>query len=183
MSGNRTLRRVSITHRRTFSTLIISGCSGRDRSDFYPLSWEYHSARTALAFREASPLWTVHTPLFFTTVGSVLGLLNPLILKWLIDRILPGRNTWLLMAAVVLLFLSYEGRVVFLSLGGWLTVASSQKFALVLRLELLRHLDILSADYHDDTSIGEKLYSFSRGQWRRSPISVPIFFLEFCELC
>jgi ATP-binding cassette subfamily B protein len=92
------------------------------------------------------------------TFGSALGLLGPLVLRWLIDRILPDRNAWLLIPAVALLFLSYEGRVVFTSLGSWLTVAASERVVMALRLEILRHLDRLSADYHEATPTGEKLY-------------------------
>jgi ATP-binding cassette subfamily B protein len=105
------------------------------------------------------PVWTLHTASFFAfALGSALGLLGPLVLRWLIDRILPERDAWLLVSPVALLFLSYEGRVVFTSLGSWLTVAASQKVALALRFEILRHLDSLSADYHEATPTGEKLY-------------------------
>jgi ATP-binding cassette, subfamily B, bacterial len=104
-------------------------------------------------------VWTLHAASFLAfTLGSALGLLGPLVLRWLIDRILPERDAWLLVSAVALLFLSYEGRVVSTSLGGWLTVAASQKVVLALRLEILRHLDSLSADYHEATPTGEKLY-------------------------
>lgn len=106
------------------------------------------------------PVWTLHAASFFAfSLGSALGLLGPLVLRWLIDGILPGRDAWLLVSAVALLFLSYEGRVVFTSLGSWLTVAASQKTALTLRLEILRQLDNLSADYHETTPTGEKLYA------------------------
>lgn len=104
-------------------------------------------------------VWTMHAASFLLfTFGSALGLLGPLVLRWLIDRILPDRNAWLLIPAVALLFLSYEGRVVFTSLGSWLTVAASQRVVMALRLEILRHLDRLSADYHEATPTGEKLY-------------------------
>src|SRR5882724_11823832 len=93
------------------------------------------------------PVWTLHVSSFLAfTFGSALGLLGPLVLRWLIDRILLERDAWLLVSAVALLFLSYEGRVVFTSLGSWLTVAASQRVVLVLRLEILKHLDNLSAD-------------------------------------
>jgi ABC-type multidrug transport system fused ATPase/permease subunit len=105
------------------------------------------------------PVWTMHAASFLLfTLGSALGLLGPLVLRWLIDRILPDRNAWLLIPAVALLFLSYEGRLVFTSLGSWLTVAASQRVVMALRLEILRHLDRLSADYHEATPTGEKLY-------------------------
>lgn len=104
-------------------------------------------------------MWTLHAASFLAfTLGSALGLLGPLVLRWLIDSILPGRDAWLLVSAVALLFLSYEGRVVLTSLGSWLTVAASQKIVLALRLEILKHLDSLSADYHEATPTGEKLY-------------------------
>ena len=104
-------------------------------------------------------VWTMHALSFLLfTFGSALGLLGPLVLRWLIDRILPDRNAWLLIPAVALLFLSYEGRVVFTSLGSWLTVAASERVVMALRLEILRHLDRLSADYHEATPTGEKLY-------------------------
>jgi len=67
------------------------------------------------------PVWTLHAASFLAfTLGSALGLLGPLVLRWLIDRILPERDAWLLVSAVALLFLSYEGRVVSTSLGSWL---------------------------------------------------------------
>jgi ABC-type bacteriocin/lantibiotic exporter with double-glycine peptidase domain len=111
-------------------------------------------------------LWTILRPVcrlhaagfFVFTLASALGLLGPLVLRWLIDRILPNRDTWLLVCAVSLLFLSYEGRVVFVGLGGWLTAAAAQKVILALRIELLKHLDRLSADYHETIPTGEKLY-------------------------
>jgi ATP-binding cassette, subfamily B, bacterial len=105
------------------------------------------------------PVWALHIASFFAfTLGSALGLLGPLVLRWVIDRVLPDRDAWLLISAVTLLFLSYEGRVVFSSLGNSLTVAASQRVVLALRLEMLRHLDSLSADYHEATPTGEKLY-------------------------
>jgi ATP-binding cassette, subfamily B, bacterial len=117
------------------------------------------------------PMWTLHaTSLVVFTLASGLGLLSPLVLRWLIDRILPQRNAWLLASAVALLFLSYEGRIVLTSLGGWLTAAASQKVILALRLEILKHLDCLSADYHEATALGEKLYPL------REPVEEIAFF-------
>jgi ATP-binding cassette subfamily B protein len=40
-----------------------------------------------------------------------------------------------------------------------LTVAASQKIVLALRVEILKHLDSLSADYHEAIPTGEKLYA------------------------
>ena len=114
------------------------------------LRWLYVQIRPVLC-------WHI---LSFTcfSAGSVFALLNPLILKWLIDDVLPGRHARLLPYAVGLIFLSYEGRVVFTSVGGYLTLRSTQTVALSLRERLLRHLDKLSADYHDATPLGKKVY-------------------------
>ncbi|MGO9088393.1 MAG: ABC transporter ATP-binding protein [Candidatus Sulfotelmatobacter sp.] len=92
------------------------------------------------------------------SAGSLLALLAPLVLKWLIDDILPGRRIGLLLGAVALIFLCHQGRAVFSSIGGYLTMVAAQRLALDLRLRLLRHLDTLSADYHEGTPVGVSMY-------------------------
>jgi ABC-type bacteriocin/lantibiotic exporter with double-glycine peptidase domain len=82
------------------------------------------------------------------TAGTLLALLTPLILKWLIDQVLPHRQAGLLLCAVVLIFLSNEGRTAFTSLGNYVTLNAVQRMAVRVRLDLLRHLDRLSADYY-----------------------------------
>jgi len=92
------------------------------------------------------------------TAGSLLALLTPLVLKWLIDQVLPRRETGLLLAAAVLIFLSYQGRTALTSLGNYLTLNAVQKMALRLRMKVLRHLDRLSADYYENTPPGAVMY-------------------------
>jgi ABC-type multidrug transport system fused ATPase/permease subunit len=43
-------------------------------------------------------------------------------------------------------------------MGGYLTMQAAQRLALDLRLRLLRHLDTLSADYHEGTPLGTRVY-------------------------
>lgn len=38
------------------------------------------------------------------------------------------------------------------------TMLAAQRLALALRLQLLRHLDTLSADYHEGTPVGASMY-------------------------
>ena len=90
--------------------------------------------------------------------GSVLALITPLVLKWLIDQVLPRRETGLLLAAAVLIFLSHQGRTALTSLGNYLTLNAVQKMALRLRMDVLRHLDRLSADYYENTLPGAVMY-------------------------
>jgi ABC-type multidrug transport system fused ATPase/permease subunit len=92
------------------------------------------------------------------TVGSLLALLTPLVLKWLIDQVLPQRETGLLFLAAVLIFLSYQGRTALTGLGNYLTLTAAQKMALRLRMDILRHLDRLSADYYESTPPGAVMY-------------------------
>ncbi len=90
--------------------------------------------------------------------GSVLALITPLVLKWLIDQVLPRKETGLLLAAAVLIFLSHQGRTALTSLGNYLTLNAAQKMALRLRMDVLRHLDRLSADYYENTLPGAVMY-------------------------
>src|SRR5579872_4320417 len=43
--------------------------------------------------------------------GTLFGILTPLVLKWIIDQIIPAREGMLLVIAVVLILLSSEGRM------------------------------------------------------------------------
>lgn len=121
------------------------------RNPFPPeLLWLYGRVRPLFAWHLASFLCVI--------AGSALALLNPLFLMWVIDRVLPARNIHLLVCIAALIFLSYEGRVVFTSLGGYLTLRAAQRSALSMRMEVLNRLNSLSADYHENTSVGAKLY-------------------------
>jgi len=92
------------------------------------------------------------------TAASLLALLTPLVLKWLIDQILPHREIGLLFAVAVLVFLSYQGRTALMSVGSYLTVNAVQKMALRMRMDVLQHLDQLSADYYEKTAPGVVMY-------------------------
>jgi ABC-type multidrug transport system fused ATPase/permease subunit len=95
------------------------------------------------------------------SVGSFLGLLAPLVLKSLIDLVLPSRRMGLLIGAVGLIFLCHQGRAVLTSVGGYLTMRAAERLALDMRLRLLRHLDTLSADYHEGTPVGASMYALT----------------------
>lgn len=94
------------------------------------------------------------------TAGSLLALLTPLVLKWMIDQVLPRRETGLLLGAAALIFASYQGRTALTSAGNYLTLNAVQRMAFRLRMELLRHLDTLSANYYESTLPGSVMYPF-----------------------
>jgi ABC-type multidrug transport system fused ATPase/permease subunit len=109
--------------------------------------------------KEIRPLLHWHLASFLCiTAGSLLALLSPLLLKWLIDGIIPQRRIGSLLLTVVLIFLGHEGRVVLTSLGSYLMLSASQKMGLTLRVRLIEHLDALSADYYEDTPVGAVMY-------------------------
>ena len=91
-------------------------------------------------------------------VGSLLALITPLVLGHLIDEVLPRRKLASLIGMVLLLFLSYQGRTLLTSLGGYVTLAAAQRMGLRLRLAVLHHLNGLSADYFDKTPLGAAVY-------------------------
>jgi len=110
-------------------------------------------------FGQVRPFLRWHIASFLCiSIASLLALLAPLVLKWLIDVILPGRQLGLLIGAVGLIFLCHQGKAVFSSMAGYLTMVAAQRLALDMRLRLLRHLDTLSADYHESTPIGASMY-------------------------
>jgi ABC-type multidrug transport system fused ATPase/permease subunit len=92
------------------------------------------------------------------TAASLLALLTPLVLKWLIDQVLPRREAGLLLAAAGLIFLSYQGRTALTSVGSYLTLNAVQKMALRLRMDLVLHVNQLSADYYENTPPGAVMY-------------------------
>jgi ABC-type bacteriocin/lantibiotic exporter with double-glycine peptidase domain len=90
--------------------------------------------------------------------ASLLALFPPLALGWLIDKILPRRQITALVSVAVLLFLSYLGRTLLTSLGGYLTLTTAQRISIDLRMSLVRHLDTLSAEYYEETPVGRIIY-------------------------
>jgi len=91
-------------------------------------------------------------------LASTLVLVEPLIMRLLIDEVIPHRRFNLLPLVAVAVFFTYMGRLGFDSLGGMLNFRAVQKMTFRLRLNLLRHLQRLSAEYHDNRPIGETLH-------------------------
>lgn len=90
--------------------------------------------------------------------ASILVLIDPLIVRLLIDNIIPNRRlNWLPLVALAFFF-SYMGRLGFDSLAALLNFQAVQKMTFRSRLNLLRHLQRLSAEYHDNRPVGDTLH-------------------------
>jgi ABC-type multidrug transport system fused ATPase/permease subunit len=92
------------------------------------------------------------------SIGSMLALFTPLILKWLIDDVLPARRAPVLMLAIVLIFLCHVSRALFTAIANYLTSNAVQRLSLDLRIRVLKHFDTLSASYYENTPVGEAMY-------------------------
>lgn len=116
------------------------------------LRWLTRQARPYLHIQLASAVCI--------TASSWLYLLDPLVMKWLLDYALPKRDWHGLFLALSLILSIYLGRAILNSAGSLLTVKATQKLILDLRTRLLRHLNRLSADYHETQSVGHRFYIF-----------------------
>ena len=85
-------------------------------------------------------------------------LLDPLLIKWLIDSVLPKKDFHLLLLAAAGFFALYICRLGFSSLAGLLSFRTVQELVLRIRLKILEQMNRLSADYHETTPVGDKLY-------------------------
>jgi ABC-type bacteriocin/lantibiotic exporter with double-glycine peptidase domain len=113
--------------------------------------------------RQLRPLLSTHLiGVFFIVLSSVMSLFDPLIIKWMIDVVLPRKNVRLLVVAGAGFFVVYVSRVAFSSLGGVISFTTLQKLVFRMRLNLLKHINQLSVEFHENTPVGEKLYRIER---------------------
>src|SRR5215213_11164025 len=108
---------------------------------------------------EVKPFLRLHLGSYACIVlASVLVLIDPLIIRLLIDDVIPHRRlSWLPLIAAAF-FCTYMGRLGFDSLAGMLNCRAVQKMTFRSRLRLLRHLQRLSAEYHDNKPLGDTLH-------------------------
>src|SRR5437588_4942351 len=91
-------------------------------------------------------------------LSSLMYLLDPLLLKWLIDGILPKKDLRLLLYVAAAFFAIYLCRLGFSALAELVSFRTVQKLAFRIRLGMLEQMHRLSAEFHESTPVGEKLY-------------------------
>jgi len=108
---------------------------------------------------QVRPFARLHVGSYFCiAIASILILLDPLIVRLLIDDVIPNRRiSWLPLVAVAF-FLTYMGRLGFDSLASILNFRAVQRMTFRTRLCLLRRLQRLSAEYHDNRPVGDTLH-------------------------
>jgi ABC-type bacteriocin/lantibiotic exporter with double-glycine peptidase domain len=108
---------------------------------------------------ELRPLLRAHLlSVSLIVLSSLMFLLDPLLIKWLIDKVLPKRDVHLLLLAAGGFLGIYICRLGFSALAGMVSFRTVQNLVFRIRLDILEHMNRLSADYHESTPIGEKLY-------------------------
>ncbi|MCI0725068.1 MAG: ABC transporter ATP-binding protein/permease [Acidobacteria bacterium] len=85
-------------------------------------------------------------------------LLDPLVLKWMLDIVLPGGDLRLLALCIGGLLIIYACRLGLFSVGRIINFRTTQRLTFRLRLQLLEQINRLSADFHETMPVGEKLY-------------------------
>ena len=110
-------------------------------------------------FRQLRPFARLHVLSFLCiSVGSGVALIDPLIMKWLIDKVLPSRQWHLLLIAVVFFFAAYIVEIGLFWIANLTTFGAVHRMVLHIRIGLLEHLQQQAADYHEHTPVGETLY-------------------------
>jgi ABC-type multidrug transport system fused ATPase/permease subunit len=116
------------------------------------LRWLVRQSRPYLRLQAASVV--------LISCSSWFYLLDPLVMKWLLDHVLPRRSWRGLIVALAAIFACYLGRVLLNAAASLFTTEASQKTILDLRRRLLAHLDIQAADYHETEPVGARFYLF-----------------------
>src|SRR5712664_1370113 len=118
-----------------------------------------HNAQFRWFVRQLRPLLRAHlVSVSLIVLSSMMFLLDPLLIKWLIDRVLPKKDLHLLFVAAAGLFGIYVSRLGFSAFAGVVSFRTVQELVFRIRLSILEQMNHLSADYHETTPVGEKLY-------------------------
>ncbi len=117
------------------------------------------SSEIGWLLRQAYPLRGLYlVRVSMVALTSLLNLVDPLILKWLIDEVLPWHQADMLLIAAGAFFSVFLFRFGFTSLSLMIDQYASQRLMLDIRRRLLRHLQTLSASFHHGNRKGETLH-------------------------
>lgn len=112
--------------------------------------WLYNQAKPLLALLSAN--------LACVVVAGLLSLLDPLVVRWLIDVGVPRRNLRLILLGTLFFCLLYLASVGMNYLASFLSCVVTQKMVFRIRMSLLRRIQSFPARYHENWQVGETLY-------------------------
>jgi ABC-type multidrug transport system fused ATPase/permease subunit len=109
--------------------------------------------------RQARPVLSLLiVNLICMVLGSGLSLLDPLVVRWLIDVALPKRDLRLVLFGTLLFCVVYLASVIVSYLSSFISCVVTQKMVFRIRVSLLRRIQTLPARYHGNSQVGETLY-------------------------
>jgi ATP-binding cassette subfamily B protein len=104
-------------------------------------------------------------------IGSALTLVDPLIVRWLIDVALPKRDVRLVLAGTVTFCVVYLASLGLSYLATFVSCLVTQKMVFRIRVSLLRCIHILPAEYLCNAQVGETLYRIEQDVDRVAELS------------
>jgi len=122
--------------------------------------------------RQARPVLSLLTVnLVCMVLGSGLSLLDPLVVKWLIDVALPKRDLRLVLFGTLVFCGVYLASVIVSYLSSFISCVVTQKMVFRIRVSLLRRIHALPARYHGNSQVGETLYRIEQDVDRVAELS------------
>src|SRR5580698_2719121 len=91
-------------------------------------------------------------------VGSGLSLLDPLVVKWLIDVALPKRDLHLVLLGTLVFCMVYLASLGINYLASFVSCVLTQKMVFRIRVSLLREIHARPADRRESSQVGDMLY-------------------------
>jgi ABC-type multidrug transport system fused ATPase/permease subunit len=122
--------------------------------------------------RYARPLrFLLIADLLCMIVGSALSLLDPLVVKWLIDVALPSHTLRPVLLGTLIFCLIYVASLGINYLASFLSCLVTQKMVFRIRMSVLRRLHVLPAQYRRDSQVGDTLYRIEQDVDRVAELS------------
>ncbi|MGH9514680.1 MAG: ABC transporter transmembrane domain-containing protein, partial [Terriglobales bacterium] len=104
-------------------------------------------------------------------LGSGLSLLDPLIVRWLIDTAIPRRDLRLVLLGTLLFCVIYLISVAVNYASAFLSSIISQRMVFRIRVSSLRHVQNLPAKYYGNAKVGDTLYRLEQDVERVAELS------------
>lgn len=128
----------------------------RTRENFVGSEWSW-------LWREVRPFWGFQAAnLLCIFAFSALMMCVPLLIRWVIDDILPQKRWGALLFASILFFVFYVGRVLLSATGSLVNKLGIQRVVFSLRTRLLERLQSLPASFHARNPVGELVQRLER---------------------
>jgi ABC-type multidrug transport system fused ATPase/permease subunit len=152
-------------HMFSFSQVALGNqrAERRGKSVSSELNWLSRQARPVLS------LLTVN--LICMVLGSGLSLLDPLVVRWLIDVALPKRDLRFVLFGTLVFCAVYLASVIVSYLSSFISCVVTQKVVFRIRVSLLRRIQTLPARYHGNSQVGETLYRIEQDVDRVAELS------------